>query len=81
MRYVRSAICRVCCRGGCRLILKSGRLHPLPSPALSTQRVNANGSKAVQLKDFKPEELKRLNATLQLDWKLYEHFLPRPRPW
>ena len=41
---------------------------------------NANPWKAVGISEFSPEEVQRLNATIQLDWKLYaslqEHRTP-----
>lgn len=46
-----------------------GRLH-----SLCWQQVNANTHKTVQVKDFGADEVRQLNATLQLDWKLFSHF-------
>ena len=53
------------------------RCKTLPFPQIQ----NANRQKTVSISDFTEDELKRLNATIQLDWKLFEALGNMDRSW
>eukprot|EP00904_Undaria_pinnatifida_P005630 jgi/Undpi1/2197/HiC_scaffold_12.g05583.m1 len=64
-----------------RFAAPGGVLSKEEEDILKRQAVqNANLRKAVAISEFSPEEVRQLNATIQLDWKLYawlqEHRIP-----
>ncbi|CAM9141230.1 unnamed protein product [Discosporangium mesarthrocarpum] len=44
-------------------------------------RMNTNMHKVVKLEDFSPSQVAALNSTVQHDWKLYQRFIGKTRPW